>query len=49
MVPHSVQDPWLKIRPEVSAVDDLMTADGAGSTPTKDWASRDTVLTGQDL
>lgn len=45
MVPHSVHDPWLKIRPEASEVDDLMTADGAGSTPKKNWAARDTVLT----
>ena len=45
MIVHSVRDPWMKVRPEVSEVDSLMTADGAGGTPKKNWAARDTVLT----
>ncbi len=41
---YSVRDPWMKVRPEVAEVDDLMTADGAGGTPKKNWAARDTAI-----
>ena len=45
MIVHSVRDPWMKVRPEVSAVDSLMHGSGAGGAPKKNWAARDTVLT----
>ncbi len=44
MLVHTVQNPWMKIRDEVSAVDTLMTKDGAGGTPKKHWADRDTTM-----
>lgn len=41
MITHSPRHPWQRIREAfVTSVDDLMTAAGAGGTPTKDWDSR---------
>lgn len=48
MLVHTVQNPWMKVRTEVSSTDTLMTADGAGSTPRKCWTERDTTK-GQNI
>lgn len=41
---HTIRDPWIKIRDAVADTDTSMTADGAGGSPTKEWASRDTSM-----
>jgi len=43
MLLHTIRDPWQKVRSAVSEADDCMTAAGAGGTPKKNWAARDTT------
>lgn len=41
MILHAPRGPWMRIRADfVMAVDDLMTAAGAGGTPLKNWTAR---------
>ena len=42
---HTIRDPWQKVgtRDPITTADTLMTKDGAGGTPTKDWGSRSRV------